>query len=504
MGRIACIWIPHFELSSRLRERPELAGTALLLADLSHGGARVIDASEEALQLGVRPQMTVTRARALCPDAAIIPPDGRFLRERRDEVLALLYTLAPVTGRDERESFFIALAGLARLYPDEHALAARISELLSPRGWCCAVAIADDPVSAWVVARAMKVEAIAVGRSWQIVPSGQEAATLAELPLDALPLPDQVLQLCQLLGIDRLAGLQALPPGALAHRFGEVGVRVGLRAQGRSREGELFVVETPLQIESAEIDLDQPSDALDLLTFLHKHVLDRLIKQVRKTRRVIAALELTLRLTDSEHTRIQHTFRPARPTLDARLLLDLILLWLGNGPATDLVEGIAMRAIEVGVLPVRQMQLFEREREETAEAFKLAQSRLVAAFGADAVVYPRLADSLRPEARLAWYQVDERAQMELGAEVEGPALVPVIELLDPPEPIRLAGKQVQIGPAEGGRWLKVVARRGPFRIEGQWWDAGFCREYWLLRTADELRLWIYRDASGSYLQGYLD
>ncbi len=431
MSRTACVWIPQFELRERLHALEADAeadawagrgeGHGIILADIGAPSPRVIDASAEARALGVRSRMPMVRARALCPEALLIPPHAEAFRGERERVLRALYAFGPLVGGDELEAFFLSLSGLTRLHPDEHALALTLREAVEALGYPAAVAIADSPVSAWIVARAASFALAAAGADpsptpkgsktmgpvapdsderCQIVSPGTDREALAALPLAALPMSEQVIRLCRVLGLDRVGELARLPAGALTRRFGREGAV--LEARSRARARDRFEVCVPEQVERAELHLDQPTDDLEVLLFLHKNVLDRLLRQVAATRRYVATLEVTLLLADSERTRLAHRVRPARPTLDGRLLLDLLLLWLQSGPASDLVDSIVMRATEVGEAPRRQLWLFEKQEDLAADAFALAISRLAAAFGGEAVVQPELIDSHRPEARVAW------------------------------------------------------------------------------------------------------
>lgn len=523
MQRTACVWIPQFELRARLRAAPDLCGQPVLLGDVGSTRAVVLDASAEALAYGVRGQMAMATARALCPEAVIIPPDPELRTQLSQGVLEVLYRFAPLVGHDEQGAFFLSLEGVERLHPDEHRLAEELHRALHELE--VSVAIADSPISAWVVARAARRRSTAI----DVVPPGRDREHLARLPLEALPMPDQIGQLCRLLGLERVGQLQLLPLGALLRRFGRSGGELEQRAHGRSRE--LFRVEIPEFIEQSELHLDVPTDDLEVLLFLHKSVLDRLLVQVAARRRVVAALEVKLVQSDHQRSAVVRTFRPARPTLRARQLLDLIALWLRSAPAGDPIETIEMRAVEVAAASARQLRLFEQREDLAADARTEAISRLVACFGRQAVVQPRLADRYRPEARICWQPLEQRPpaadakrsepkgsrRRPMKKRAPGKAarardradpsavslpLPPVLQMLDPPLPLDMSGDRLR---SEGERhWQRIVERDGPYAIEGEWWDAGFRREYYLLRTERNERLWVYRDDRGLYLQAYLD
>lgn len=510
MTRTACIWIPQFELRARVCAEPSLRDRPLLIADAGAMRAVVLDASAEAQRQGVQRQMPMTAARALCPEAVIIPPDPAFVQALSQRILSQLYRFSPTVGRDGQEAFFLQLDGLERLHPDEHRLARALHQTIEAFELTAAVAIAGSPISAWIVARATRAE---TDETIAIVPAGQDRDHLARLPLDAIPMPEQIVRICRVLGLERVGELQELPSGALSRRFGQRGAELERRAHARCRD--LFRIEIPETIEQSEIQLDQPTADLEPLLFLHKSVLDRLVKQVAARRRAIAALELTLVLGDSERSSVCRLFRPARPTLDRRVLIDLLSLWLQSGPVGEPVDCIVMRAPEVGIATARQLHLFDKQEDLAEDALARAISRLIAAYGPGAVVKPELADRYLPERRIVWkpFQAAEDPG-RAGSRASGgdhpaaaatgppPLYPPVLCLLDPPQLIELRGDRLRR--ADDRRWRRIVASSEWYPLEGEWWANGFARTYALLTTEDNERLWIYRDAEGHHLQAYLD
>lgn len=501
MGRTACVWIPRFELQARLVADPTLQGHPVLIADAGSLRALVIDASPEALQAGVQPQMPMSAARAVCPAAVIIPPDPDFVAYLSKQILTALYRFAPIVGRDGSEAFFLDLEGLHQIYPDESLLTDKLRLTIEAFELTPVVALADSPISAWVVARAQG--RCANQSSINVVPPGQDRAFLAKLPLSSIPMPMQLIRLCRVLGLQSLGDLQRLPAGALWRRFHRAGAEVQARAHARSHD--LFRVEIPETIEQAELQLDHPTADLEPLLFLHKSVLDRLLVQVAATRRSIATLDLTLILTDSDRTRVCHSFRPARPTLDSRSLLDLIALWLSSGPVTELVDEIVMRATEVGQASARQLRLFEKQEDLAEDALQIALSRLVAAFGPQTVVKPVLCDRHLPEQRIAWQPALPTPSPPPHRDAFVPSLEahpPVLLLVDPPMPIELRGEHLRS--TKEPRWQRIVSSEGPWTVEGEWWAKGFRREYRILTTEQHEVLWVFRDRRGYHLHAYLD
>lgn len=518
MSRTACIWIPRFELSARLAAAPELQGEPVILADAGALRAVVLAASRAARTRGVQPRMPLYSACALCPEAVIVPPDPAFVRQQIEAILGVLYRFSPEIGSDRQGAFFLRLAGLDQIHPDEDELAAQLAAALAERGLRAIVALADRPVTAWIAAHGQALAldeeeeeqgagtAPARARRQVIVPPGADREFVAGLPVDAIPMPEQIAQLCRLLGLQSAGELQRLPAGTLCRRFGRAGVELQQRLAARGQE--LFAVELPLIVEEELLHLDDPSADVELLLFLHKSVVDRLLRRLAAARQVVVTLELRLTLADSDRRSLLHAIRPARPTLESRVLLDLILLWLQSLELSAPVDAIRARAVDVARASAAQLQLFERQLQQRREALDGALARLRAAFGPQAVVQARLVDRYLPEGRLRWQPLEAGADARRSAApaAAASAVWPVLRLLAAPLAVTLddRGRRLRVG--DESRWRRIVVQQGPYALQGEWWRQGFAREYLLAVTEEGEACWLFCDARDArwYLHAYLD
>src|SRR6202035_4789745 len=81
--------IDAFYASVELLRRPELRGLPLVVAGTGPRSV-VTTASYEARQYGIDSAMPAARARALCPQAVVIPPDFEAYRATSSEVWAIV------------------------------------------------------------------------------------------------------------------------------------------------------------------------------------------------------------------------------------------------------------------------------------------------------------------------------------------------------------------------------------------------------------------------------
>src|SRR5215204_4214217 len=89
MAPIAHLDVDAFYASVELQRRPELRGLPVIVAG-SGPRAVVTTASYEARRFGVGSAMPASRARRLCPDAVVIPPDFTSYREVSRAVMAIV------------------------------------------------------------------------------------------------------------------------------------------------------------------------------------------------------------------------------------------------------------------------------------------------------------------------------------------------------------------------------------------------------------------------------
>jgi DNA polymerase-4 len=108
---IAHLDLDAFYATVELRRRPELKGLPVIVAG-SGPRAVVTTASYEARKFGVGSAMPAARARRLCPDAIVIPPDFTAYREVSRKVMELVRDAVErteVVGLDEA---YLELTGL--------------------------------------------------------------------------------------------------------------------------------------------------------------------------------------------------------------------------------------------------------------------------------------------------------------------------------------------------------------------------------------------------------
>ena len=229
------------------------------------------------------------------------------------------------------------------------------------------------------------------GKSIVVIPNGEEASSLAPLPLNVLDLTVQQQETFSTWGIRTLGALAALPEIELITRMGQDGSR--LRAIAHGEYSYFFQpVEIPFELKES-YEFDQPVEILDSLLFAVSPMLDLLIERAQSRTLSLASITIALRMQNNAlHTR---TIQPALPTDNRKLLLKLMHLDLQSHPPFDSVAEINLTA-QAGDPRKVQLGLFSPQLPE-ADRLDVTLARIAALVGEDRVGAPELRDTHHPD-----------------------------------------------------------------------------------------------------------
>jgi DNA polymerase-4 len=220
---IAHLDIDAFYASVELQRRPQLRGLPVIVAG-SGPRAVVTTASYEARRYGIGSAMPAARARRLCPQAVVIPPDFSAYREVSRAVMDLVRAAAErveVVGLDEA---YLDLSGLVA----PHAAMRRlVADIRARTGLSASVGIGPNRLVAKVASDAEKPAGF-------VVLTREEAcARFAGAPPALVPgIGPKTAARLERLGIATLGALAAAPAGVLAAHFGS---RLGPWVAARAR-----------------------------------------------------------------------------------------------------------------------------------------------------------------------------------------------------------------------------------------------------------------------------
>ena len=177
--------ILHVDMDSfyaqvEMRENPSLVGRPIIVGGTSGRGV-VTSATYEARALGVRAGMPTSRARALCPSAALIPGNFAAYRRYSREVMEILATVTPDLEQVSIDEAFLDVSGARRRLGSPLEIAALIrSRIRESVGLPASVGIASTKSVAKIASSHAKPDGLL------LIPHEATVDFLHGLPVGAL------------------------------------------------------------------------------------------------------------------------------------------------------------------------------------------------------------------------------------------------------------------------------------------------------------------------------
>ncbi len=491
--RLACVAVPFLPLQLLLRRHPDWAPHPVAVIDEDRPQGKVEWVNEPAWRVGVLPGLRYAAALSLAKElrAGTVSPDE--VQKAVTEALPALRKLTPFieASTEEPGVFWLDASGLGGLYPSMQDWGQRVQAAMGELELQATVTVGYTRFGTYAVARERH------GIHVLQTPTEERAAS-GRVLLSRLQINPKLRERLERLGVHTVADFLALPAGGLLRRFGAEALRLHRLAQD-----ELFAPLRPTDEppENAHaFDFDWPERNVHPLLFIAKRLLDPLLSDFSERHVAVALLVLELRL---EHEAPQlHRFRPATPTLDSRLLLELVRLRLESLALPAGVVSLHLAAEEAPAHP-EQLRLFALSQRDH-QAAERALARVRAEFGDTCVGIFEVREGHLPEARFLFVP-RERFSLEA---VPGPRRPLLIRRMHP-RPLCLPPKGRQISLEDGwqprssemGPIIKTV---GPYRVSGGWWRSEERREYAFAETKRGDLLWIFERGGRWYEQGRVE
>jgi protein ImuB len=550
--RILSLWFPRLAADRAQRRRGDAVPAPLAVVGDRNGAQVLVSLSPEAEAAGLVLGQPLRDATAICPPLLILPADppgdAQFLMVLR----RWAGRFSPWVAEEPPAGLMIDLSGAAHLYGGEEGVLAQAAADCEALGLTVRAAIADTPGAAWGLARyarsgvvplrsgdAIDQEARATRsraakrRGWErgggaprpvpargaelatVAPPGRIYEALADLPLAALRLPQDMVERLMRLGLRQVGDIMTLPRAALARRFGADTLKRLDQAMGLEPE-PVSPARPPMHF-AVRLTLPDPVglriDVEAALDRLLPPFCDKLRAKGRGVRRVlfqayradggVASVEVGLARAADSPDRIRPLLHLKLDQIDAGFGIDCLRL---EALATEAVSALQHRG---------QIEATARALEGAAGAAQALEDligRLGARLGSEAVLRLHPAESHVPakSAQLlmaAWSQAHagpwpappgpRPLTMFRPELIDVPADAPVDALVDAPESHALPARF---------RWRRrefvVRMAAGPERLQPEWWFEdpdwrGGARDYWRVETEGGERLWLFYGQGGA-------
>jgi protein ImuB len=460
----ACLYAREFPVQAQLRLRPELREQPCVVMEGDPPLEQVCSLNTKARLLGMVRGMTRVEVDTF-PASAALTRSPKEEAATRAILLECAGAFSPrVEERGENTAFIcgIDIAGTQSLFGPPEALARKLVERVRAVGMRASVTVSGNLHAAVCMARGLPPSATV-----KVIPEGEEAAALAELPCAVLDSTEEQAETFAAWGVHTLGMLASLPEKNLIARMGQEGRRLWQLARGE--RPHLFQPAAPPLALAEHMELDSPVELLDSLLFVIGAMLDQLI--VRANARLVALAAVTITLTLDRGGTHARTVRPALPTYDKRLWIKLLHLDLEAHPPPSSVLAVALDA-EPGATGKVQLGLFSSQLPE-ASRLDVTLARIRAVVGEENVGRASLVDTHAPDAfRLEPFRIEAFSATESAAETTASsALRAAARQLRPAENVTVTLEvQRPVRFYFRGRGFQVDRAYGPWFAGGDWWQ----------------------------------
>lgn len=440
----------------------------------------------------------------------------------------------------QSQTLLVDVTGSGEWFGDESQLGLQTASVLQQAGWIVRIALTSTVGSAWAIAHAgsgarsldrYQIPLEGTGSHfWQIPPEATSEA-IGRLPITSLRLPVEAAEKLQRLGIEQIAQLLELPRGGIATRLGkEVLMRID---QALGHVDQTLPVHHATTTYNAEIELEYPTAATDLLQHRIEQLIGQLASKLR--RRQQGALRLSCRFDFSASSCQTLQVGLFAPTADHAHLNSLLQGVFERQPLEGPVQRIAIMAPLTGPLQMYQPSLLQDDPTHTAEESSRQLACLIdglsSRLGRTHVLGVRTNANPLPEQAFRPFPLTGRQTAASGgrqatrrsgrsyprttpfvasANLPTSPLRRPLDLLSAPEPIQVlaqtpTGEPARLQTRRSAQPLQVQRIWGPERIETGWWKGpSIRRDYYRLETTTSQWLWVFRQlGSGQwYLHGW--
>jgi protein ImuB len=370
---IVCVLSRRFQLTVAIGgDRTELLQSPVALAPEPGGAQTIGEVSLAAEAFGVHPGMGLGEALARCPRLALVPPDPAGVADVWERLLVRLESIGAAVEPERPGLVCFDARGLERLHGGvEGVLTAARRALRSPARFGVAPS------------RFAAVAAATRARSRRpVIVSSPARAFLAPLPvalLRARPALADLPEALERLGVKTLGELAALPPAAVADRFGAAGLHALELACG----GDGAVrPRPPSELVRESLELPEAASGLQLERALML-LIDRLLSRRERRGRTLRSVALSAVLVAEGGTwREQVSFREALADSERMLLALAPRLQLMPAPA----EELRLAVERFGPPAVDQRALLSDPSSARAARLRSAIRQARAAAGPDAAL----------------------------------------------------------------------------------------------------------------------
>ena len=240
-------------------------------------GSTIITSSYEARAYGVKTGMRLKEARLLCPELIQAPSRPYRYAEISTKIMASLQSITPDLEVYSVDEAFLDVTHCQSLLGTPLEIAQRVKKTVSDvSGLTCSVGVSGDKTTAKYAAKLNKPDGLTLIAPWD------SEATLAPLLVTELSgINKGTAKFLSQYGVTHCGDMRKIPISIPAKRFGNLGRRIWLMAQGKDPEQIQTTVNAPKTIGHGKVLPPQTKDLNTILTYL-QHMSEKVASRLRK------------------------------------------------------------------------------------------------------------------------------------------------------------------------------------------------------------------------------
>jgi DNA polymerase-4 len=336
---IAHIDCDAFYASVEKRDRPELAGEALIVG---HAGGRgvVVTACYIARSFGVRSAMPMFQALERCPQAKVVQPDMAKYKRVSEQIRCIFQSATDIIEPLSLDEAYLDLTDDYRTEapPAAEALAQITARIESEVGITVSIGLSCNKFLAKLASELQKP------RGFSLIGVGEAKAFLAPLSVRKIHGVGAVTaRRMEASGLKIIADLQALSEPALVARFGKFGQRLALYAHGN--DDRLVTPQQAVKSISAETTFQRDTASAAQLRAIASGLSERVAAQL--LRKGVAGSSIVVKLKTSDFRSISRSRRLSHPTQKGEVIYENAAALIDKA-----ADGRSFRLLGVGVADI--------------------------------------------------------------------------------------------------------------------------------------------------------
>lgn len=331
---IALMDMDAFFASVEQLDNPRLRGRPVGIVN-GEQGSTLIAASYEARPFGIRTGTRWQDARERCPDLARVVARPARYAELSGRIMQALTEVCPEIEVFSVDEAFLDLTRCQAYYRHDpaHIVALIRDTVFRASGLSCSVGISGDKTTAKWAAKLHKPGGLTV------IPPAEAEARLAPLPLTELcGIGPGIAEFFASYGVHVCGDMKKIPISVPARRFGNLGRRLWLMAQGRDPAPVDTRAREQKSFSHGKILPPMTRDAVVLQTYF-MHLAEKMAVRLRRSGLVVRDFHIGLRAPEGWR---QDWLQAEQATDDGRVVFQLCKRFLRQHWFGEVVQQIAI------------------------------------------------------------------------------------------------------------------------------------------------------------------